>query len=56
MLQIFNCGIGYILICDASVAEKALEILDGMDDIDAYRIGEIVKRKGTAEQVEVLFP
>ena len=56
MLQIFNCGIGYILICDAAVAEKALEILDGMDDIDAYRIGEIVKRQPAAEQVEVLFP
>lgn len=56
MLQIFNCGIGYILICDATVAEKALDILDGMDGIDAYRIGEIVKRKSTAEQVEVLFP
>jgi len=56
MLQIFNCGIGYILICDADTAEKALEVLDSMDDIDAYRIGEIVKRKPAAEQVEVLFP
>ena len=56
MLQIFNCGIGYILICDATVAEKALDILDDMDNIDAYRIGEIVKRKASAEQVKILFP
>jgi phosphoribosylformylglycinamidine cyclo-ligase len=56
MLQIFNCGIGYILICDADTADKALEMLDSMDDIDAYRIGEIVKRKPASEQVEVLFP
>lgn len=56
MLQIFNCGIGYILICDAASADKALEMLDARDDVDAYRIGEIVKRKDGGEQVEVRFP
>lgn len=56
MLQIFNCGIGYILICDADNAETALEMLDARDDVDAYRIGEIEKRKPATEQVEVLFP
>jgi len=56
MLQIFNCGIGYILICDANSADKAMEVLDARDDVDAYRIGEIVERKAASEQVEVLFP
>ncbi|QJB55364.1 phosphoribosylformylglycinamidine cyclo-ligase [Pseudodesulfovibrio sp. zrk46] len=56
MLQIFNCGVGYILICDADSAEKALEMLDARDDVDAFRIGEIEERKGAAEQVEVIFP
>jgi len=56
MLQIFNCSIGYILICAPDVAGKALEMLDSMDDIDAFRIGEIVDRKGASEQVEVRFP
>jgi len=56
MLQIFNCGIGYILICSPEDAEKALELLDARDDVDAYRIGEIVKRNPASEQVEVLFP
>ena len=56
MLQIFNCSIGYILILDADSAEKAMELLDARDDVDAYRIGEIVKRKAASEQVEVVFP
>nr|WP_321255307.1 phosphoribosylformylglycinamidine cyclo-ligase [uncultured Pseudodesulfovibrio sp.] len=56
MLQIFNCGIGYILILEADSADKAMEILDARDDVDAYRIGEIVEREGSGEQVEITFP
>jgi phosphoribosylformylglycinamidine cyclo-ligase len=56
MLQIFNCGIGYILILDPDGAETALDLLDARDDVDAYRIGEIVKRKDGGEQVEMVFP
>jgi len=56
MLQIFNCGIGYILIVKPEDAETALDFLDGRDDVDAYRIGEIVKRKDGGEQVEIVFP
>ena len=56
MLQIFNCGIGYILICDAGSADKAMDLLDARDDVDAFRIGEIVERSGADEQVEILFP
>ena len=56
MLQIFNCGIGYILMVDAADADRALDMLDGRDDVDAYRIGEIVKRTSGDEQVRVEFP
>ena len=56
MLQIFNCGIGYILILDPDDAEAALDLLDARDDVDAFRIGEIVKRKDGGEQVEMVFP
>jgi len=56
MLQIFNCSIGYILIVDPEHADKALEMLDARDDVEAYRIGEITKRQEAAEQVEVIFP
>jgi phosphoribosylformylglycinamidine cyclo-ligase len=56
MLQIFNSGIGYILICSPGNAEKALEMLDARTDVDAYRIGEIVEREPASEQVEVVFP
>ncbi|BCS88310.1 phosphoribosylformylglycinamidine cyclo-ligase [Pseudodesulfovibrio sediminis] len=56
MLQIFNCGVGYILIVDGENADKALEMLDAREDVDAYRIGEISKREGTGEQVEITFP
>ncbi|MEF2231568.1 MAG: phosphoribosylformylglycinamidine cyclo-ligase [Pseudodesulfovibrio sp.] len=56
MLQIFNCGIGYILIVKPEAAEAALDYLDGRDDVDAYRIGEIIQRKPGGEQVEIVFP
>ena len=56
MLQIFNCSIGYILIVDPADADAALELLDNREDVDAYRIGEIVQREGAGEQVEVVFP
>lgn len=56
MLQIFNCGIGYILIVSSDNADKAMELLDARDDVDAFRIGDIVERNGSTEQCEVLFP
>jgi phosphoribosylformylglycinamidine cyclo-ligase len=56
MLQIFNCGIGYILICSPDNAEAAMEMLDARDDVDAYRIGEIIDRESANEQVEIVFP
>ncbi|NDV18915.1 phosphoribosylformylglycinamidine cyclo-ligase [Pseudodesulfovibrio sp. JC047] len=56
MLQIFNCGIGYILILDPVSADKAMEMLDARDDVNAYRIGEIIERQGADEQVEITFP
>ncbi|OIQ49247.1 Phosphoribosylformylglycinamidine cyclo-ligase [Pseudodesulfovibrio hydrargyri] len=56
MLQIFNCSIGYILIVDPEHADEAFERLDARDDVEAYRIGEIITRQEAAEQVEVVFP
>ena len=56
MLQIFNCGIGYILIVAPDQADQALGLLDARDDVDAYRIGEIVKRPAGDEQVRIEFP
>ena len=54
MLQVFNCGVGFVLIVGKDAAEDCLNRLRGMDQ-PAWRIGEVVKRKGDAEQVEVLF-
>ncbi|QGY39272.1 phosphoribosylformylglycinamidine cyclo-ligase [Pseudodesulfovibrio cashew] len=56
MLQIFNCGIGYILILDADSADKAMDLLDSMDGVEAYRIGEIVDGANAGERCEVIFP
>jgi len=56
MLQIFNCGIGYILICSPQNAERAMELLDARNDVDAYRIGEIIERDPASEQAEIVFP
>ncbi|WP_419786918.1 phosphoribosylformylglycinamidine cyclo-ligase [Pseudodesulfovibrio sp.] len=56
MLQIFNSGIGYIIILSPEDADTAFELLDARDDVDAYRIGEITARKPGDEQVEVVFP
>ena len=54
MLQIFNCGIGYILIVDPGIAEDVLSRLGGMD-LEAWNLGEIVAREGDEEQVRIDF-
>ncbi len=54
MLQIFNCGIGYVLVVDkqyvAEIADR-LEVL-GMK---VFEIGTIAKRDDEEEQVEIKF-
>lgn len=55
MLQTFNCGVGYMLIVRKDDEEEVRMRLKGQD-VEAFPIGEIVKRKPEQEQVEILFP
>lgn len=55
MLQIFNCGIGYILAVDKKDADSVLSRLEGMDQ-HAWDIGTIVGHASGTEQVVVNFP
>lgn len=54
MLQIFNCGIGYIMITDRETADDMLPRFKSMNT-DAWEIGSIVRRKEYQEQVEISF-
>ena len=54
MLQIFNCGIGYIMIVKKDKEEDVINRLNGMD-IKSWKIGEIIAREDDSEQVIVNF-
>ncbi|MGM0424025.1 MAG: phosphoribosylformylglycinamidine cyclo-ligase [Thermodesulfobacteriota bacterium] len=54
MLQIFNCGIGLVLIVSQKDYEDILIRLQGLKE-KAWVIGEIRSRKSGEEQVEFLF-
>lgn len=55
MLQIFNSGIGYILIVDKENAQKALDMLNGVN-MKAWEIGKIaLKTEADSEAVEIKF-
>ncbi|WP_419778498.1 phosphoribosylformylglycinamidine cyclo-ligase [Maridesulfovibrio sp.] len=54
MLQIFNTGVGYILVVAKDREEDVLNRLSGMK-LKSWKIGEIVARDGDAEQVNVKF-
>ncbi len=54
MLQIFNCGIGYVMITDRATADDMLPRFKSMHT-DAWEIGTIVRRKDQQEQVEISF-
>ena len=55
MLQIFNSGIGYILILDKENADKAMELLNAVNT-KAWKIGNIALREAEdAEAVNVIF-
>ncbi|WP_320006196.1 phosphoribosylformylglycinamidine cyclo-ligase [Maridesulfovibrio sp.] len=54
MLQIFNTGIGYILVVAKDREEDVLNRLSGMK-LKSWKIGEIITREGDAEQVDVKF-
>ncbi|NJB67485.1 phosphoribosylformylglycinamidine cyclo-ligase [Desulfobaculum xiamenense] len=56
MLQIFNCGIGYILIVPEEIADDVVSRANGMGE-KAWLIGEVVpQKKVDKEQVIVNFP
>ncbi len=55
MLQIFNCGIGYVLVVKKELAEDVMDRLTGMN-MRAWKIGEMVRRENPeSEQVQVSF-
>jgi len=55
MLQIFNCGIGYVLVVPAEIAEDVMLRINAMDT-PAWILGHIAQRKGDEEQVQIVFP
>jgi phosphoribosylformylglycinamidine cyclo-ligase len=55
MLQIFNCGVGFMLVVAPEIASDVLERLKALHEY-ASVIGHIVIRKDGTEQVEVAFP
>ncbi len=54
MLQIFNCGIGYIMITDRATADELLPRFQSLP-ARAWEIGTITRRKDDQEQVEIVF-
>lgn len=55
MLQIFNCGIGYILITPSQVAEEIMSRLSAMHE-GAWIIGTVERRQDKdQEQVKIIF-
>ena len=53
MLQIFNCGIGFVLVADPATADEAMSRLAAMN-VGAWQIGGI-RQRGESEQVEICF-
>lgn len=55
MLQIFNCGVGYIMVVPEEEAEDVLNRLRGLNEV-AWPIGEIRKlKKAESEHVHIDF-
>jgi phosphoribosylformylglycinamidine cyclo-ligase len=53
MLQIFNCGVGFILMAERAAADEAIARLAPMN-MEAWEIGEI-RHRGESGQVEICF-
>ena len=53
MLQIFNCGIGYILVVPDESAEDTVARVNAMK-VAAWKIGRIARREGDEEQVRIV--
>ncbi|GHU95753.1 phosphoribosylformylglycinamidine cyclo-ligase [Deltaproteobacteria bacterium] len=54
MFQIFNCGVGYILVMPAEQVEEAVNRIQAFNK-PAWCIGEISKRSTDGEQVAISF-
>ena len=54
MLQIFNCGVGFVLVVDATDSRAVVEVLTDKGE-KAWEIGTIRERRGDEEQVEMIF-
>ena len=54
ILQVFNGGIGYILVLPAEQAEEAVNRIQAFN-LRAWRIGEVARRTPDGEQVVVNF-
>ncbi len=54
MLQIFNCGIGYIIIVDSEDKDKALELLNAINT-KAFELGQITLSNDQSESVNIIF-
>ncbi len=54
MLQIFNCGIGYILVVPADSADEVVGRVRAMN-MGAWTLGSIERRKNAEEQVVIEF-
>ncbi len=55
MLQIFNCGIGFVLVVKEGSTEEILDRLKAMK-MAAWKIGEIeLQDESCAEQVDIIF-
>jgi phosphoribosylformylglycinamidine cyclo-ligase len=50
MLQVFNCGIGYILIVDEAVGAEIINRLKRAFKLPAWKIGEIHRHERSAEE------
>jgi phosphoribosylformylglycinamidine cyclo-ligase len=55
MLQIFNCGIGYMLVVPGELAEDIVLRVNAMQ-LAAWNIGHIAERKDNEEQVRIVPP
>jgi phosphoribosylformylglycinamidine cyclo-ligase len=49
MFRVFNCGIGMVVVVDASHADEAMRVLDAAGET-VYRIGSIEQRRGDEPQ------
>jgi phosphoribosylformylglycinamidine cyclo-ligase len=54
MLQIFNCGVGYVLVVDKESAEDVLARLEGME-VPAWKIGVVRRQKKGEEPIVISY-